>query len=423
MRFVQRGLQGFKAAVQGGYGGSRTSYGRGLMGGRDGIDYRAEAGAKIDNSIVYAALQKATLAFQEAAIVTKRPTGGGKYKVIEDHPITLLLRQPVPWYAGRDLRAFWLTAEFLAGASYSFKHRSSSGKLIGLEYLPVSTVLPVSIPGSGNFIDYYQLSLQGSPSRKPPSEIFRTRWHTPNPLSPALAISPLEAVLPEIAMDNRAAKYEAAILRNGGKAHILAPRGLDKNGNPLTFDTTQRAQFVQAMDEMAGGDNAGSMTVLPYPMEVQEIGWKPSDLNLGPTRDLSEERICAAIGAPMSWLGMGSGLASDSNKATREVVQEQVLFDFIIPHLQRLAEQLTEGLVPELGEEGDIVEFDLRTIAAYRMYLRKQAAMGVISTGGPVETVNEFRHSVGQDPIEGGDLLRDGNMSVTEQRPFKDSTL
>jgi hypothetical protein len=149
------------------------------------------------------------------------------------------------------------------------------------------------------------------------------------------------------------------------------------------------------------------MKVLTFPLDVLEVGWKPADLMLGPLRDLSEERVAAAIGAPLSWLGLGSGLESDSNKATRSVVDRQALFGFTLPLMQHLEKQLTEALVPELGEPGDTVEFDRMGIASYRQYLLEQIAEGDLATGGPTVTVNEFRTTfLGMDEIEGGDELR-----------------
>lgn len=405
MNLIRAGFQGLRAAVQGGYGAPRGGTSRFHGGNRDGIDMRAEAGPRVDNSIVYTAYSKATLAMREPRIVVRRPKGDG-FEIVKDHPIAILLAQPVPWHSGGEMRSLHLGAEMLGGNGFSLRHRSPNGKLRGLEYLPLASCHPVSVPGSGNHIDYFQVTLGYGADRIAPENILHTKWHTPNPYGSALAIGPLESVLPQIAMDNRAARFEAALLRNGGKAHLMTPRGLDSRGNPLTFDKEQRKQFSDLMNEMATEDAAGSMAVVPWPMEVQEFGWKPSDLMLGDTHDLSEERVCAAIGAPLSWLGLGSGIESDSNRATREVVERQALLEFVLPHLARIAEQLTAALVPELGEPGDVVDFDLTSIAAYQRYLREMRIAGVSTTGGPVETVNEFRNSIGLDPIEGGDALR-----------------
>lgn len=405
MRMLSRGFRGIKAAVQGGYGGRFGGFGRGFAWNQEGIDLRAEAGPRVNNSIVYTAIQRTTIAMLEPDIIVKRMIKG-KYETIDDHPITQLLQQPVPWMSGADLRSLWCMAEVLAGNAYCLKHRSPQGKLIGLEYLPLSTCIPMSHPGSGQFIDYYQIMLATGPRQENPENILHTKWHTVNPWAAATAIGPLEAVLPEIAMDNRAAKYEAAVLRNGPKAHLLTPRGQDADGRPLTFGKAQREQIQDALREGATNDSAGSVMAVNFPFDSVELGWSPKDMMLGPCRDVSEERIAAAIGAPLSWLGLGSGLESDSNNATREVTERQAIRTYILPMMKHREKQLTEDLVPELGEPGDIVVFDRRQIAALIDDISDQINMGNKATGGPIMTVNEYRESLGMDPIPGGDVLR-----------------
>lgn len=415
MNLVTSAIRGLKATVQGGYGGRYGSIGRGSWWSREGIDIRAEAGIRVDNSIVYTAISRATLAFLEADLIVKRPVNG-KLQVIENHPVTKLLRQPVTWYSGQDWRACLTMAEILTGNAYSLKHRSDDGKLIGLEYLPISMCKPISVPGSGNFVDFYECVLGVGIRQVAPGDIYHQKWHTVNAWTNAISIGPLESVLPEIAADNRCARYEAAVLRNGGKAHMLTPRGQDKDGRPLTFGKEQREQLAQVMREEASGDAAGSMAAVNFPMDVLEIGWKPSDLMLGPVRDLSEERIAAAVGAPASWLGYGSGLDSDSNKATREAVNELALDIFVLPHLQRIEQQLTDDLigVELLGEPGDVVQFDRSQIAALRKRTLRLLVDGATATGGPVATVNEYREwACGWEPVKGGETIR--GLGVTQQ--------
>lgn len=419
MRLINSAVRGLRATIQGGYGTRYGTWGRSFA-SRDGIDVNREAGARVDNSIVYSAIAKTTLALLEPSIIVRRPVGNDKYETVPDHPITQLLNRPIPWHSGATLRACWVMAEILHGNAYCLKHRSPNGKLIGLEYLPISTCRPVSNPGSGNFIDHYTCIFSSGAEDVDPSNILHTRWHTVNPWTTAVSIGPLESVLPEIATDNRAARYEANVLRNGGKAHLLTPRGQDRDGRPLTFGDEQRRQLEQVMRENAGGDSVGSMAAVSYPMDVLEIGWKPSDLALGATRDLSEERIAAAIGAPISWLGLGSGLASDSNRATRQVADRQALKDYILPMLANRAAQLTDDLVPELGEPGDLVCYNLWDIASWREMMLDLINSGVTATGGPVVSINEYRTKfLMMDPIDDGDQIRGVIEPTDDTQPFE----
>jgi hypothetical protein len=195
MKLLDRAVRGLRATVQGGYGGRFSSWGGGFP-SREGIDNRAEAGARVDNSIVYTAIQKTTLAMLEADLIVKRKDGSGKRKRVEGHPIEVLLQKPVPWYDGSILRSCWQMALILGGNGYTLKHRSSQGRLIGLEYLPISTCRPFSQPGSGNFIDWYQVALSIGVRQIAPEHILHLRWHTVNPWTPALAIGPWKRFCP-----------------------------------------------------------------------------------------------------------------------------------------------------------------------------------------------------------------------------------
>jgi hypothetical protein len=73
--------------------------------------------------------------------------------------------------------------------------------------------------------------------------------------------------------------------------------------------------------------------------------------------------------------------------------------------------------VPELGEPGDFLAFDYDEIEEYRVYKAEQDQK---DCGGPSYTVNEVRERRGDDPIDGGDTLRQGAIQPSSKAPGSD---
>lgn len=395
--------RGYRAIISGVRAGGRGGFGR--LGHDAGADYNAEAGARIDSSVVYPAILFGVKAIALAQIKTYRPDPKTQRLVeVPNHAITLLLNSPVPWYDGALLKSCWVTAMMLAGNGYTLKRRSGSGRLVGLEYVPLEAMMPSGVPGSGKFVDTYRLATQAGYANIAPEDVLHLRWHTLNPWNPALGLSPLEAVLPEIASDKRASRMENSLLRNGHKMHLVAPEpAKDDEGNVLTFGKAQRDQFQESFSEMGTGDSAGELKVLPFPMKVLQVGWSPRDMAFEHTHNLSEERVGAAFQIPLVLLGLGSGLEQSNQRAGYAMAVRQGLFGFTIPLMQHIGAQLTKALVPELGQPGDIVAFDFEEIPAYREYM---AESDQLAAGGPTESVNEVRERKGLSPVEGGDQIR-----------------
>lgn len=166
-------------------------------------DLRAEAGLKFDGSLGYSGLRFGCTHLAQARPRVRRRSGDGKgWDVVPNHPIEMLLTEPVDWQSGAEMAALRFACEFVAGTSYCFKHLTRGLKLLGLEQLPLGACKPVQLPGSAEPVDYYEIrSIGGRVIRALPIEILVTKWIVPNPLAPTYGLSPLDALLAEIAAD------------------------------------------------------------------------------------------------------------------------------------------------------------------------------------------------------------------------------
>jgi HK97 family phage portal protein len=422
MRLKELARQGFKSVSRGypggsGFGGS--FWGRTSPSGRD---WNQEAGIRYDNSIVYAAIQYACNAMCEVDLYVRRPKADGTYEEVFDHPATKLLAEPTPWYDGMALMSGQVISELAGpGSSYTFKHRSSAGRLIGLEYIPHFAIRPYVAPGSGNFIDHYRLTISGGHREIPVQNIFQSRFGPINPLRPQESIGPIWAALMEVVTDKEAANFTAALLVNTGVTpHLISPALKDSEGNEIIFGDSQIEQIKQVFEEKITGDNRGRPIIMPLPIKVDSLSFSPSDMNLEAIRNLSEERICAALGIPPLVLNLGTGLENTNNRASADAAARAAARSFVKPYMRKKAAQLTRDLIPELGEPGEQICFRMEAIEALQDDKTEAAKRKQIACGGPWKTVNEIRTEEGDKPIEGGDELRQGPGAQDDPKDKRD---
>lgn len=421
-------FKGKKSAIQSisqGYGGS----GLGILGGgfsAGGRDWNREAGVRWDNSIVFAAIQYAVNAFLEVQPYVRRRKSDGTWEKITSHPVLDLLSDPNPWYDFNALQSGWIVSEICgrAGTSYTLKHRSSAGKLVGLEVIPHFAIWPFAAPGSGTFIDYYQVSIMGGAGsgyqRFAREDILEQRYGPFNHLRPQIAVGPLEACLLEVGTDKQAANYTAALLVNAGVTpHLISPAVKDINGVEILFGKAQIDQIQKTFEEKISGDNRGRPLISPIPIRVDDISMDPSQMNLEGIRNICEERVCAALRIPPGVLGMGTGLEHSNNRASSQTAEKQGARNFIKPYFLRRAASLTRGLIPELGEPGEEIYFPVDEIEALQEDKTETAKRDQIELSWT--TVNEKRRAKGLPEVPNGNFFVIGSQTVDADSADDDS--
>lgn len=417
---VKRGVQSITGgAYGGGYGLGNRMYGYGA----EGLDYNKEAGARWDNSIVYSILSLLSTTLGSVPFLTGK-LEEGVIEPVESHPITELLAHPNPWYDGSLMETGQIFLEGSRGNSYAFKHRSAGGKLVYLELLPEGACFPYTVPGSGDWISYYAIFTATGYTRVPPEDILHMRWMTPNPFWLQIGMSPLEACLPDLVADKLAARHEASLLRNGAVSSLMvspmrAP--LNDGLGEAMFDLTdsQCEQIQRRIDSRITGDSKGSSYVWNVPMNIEQLGFDPTQLALTETRHLSEARLCACFQVPPAVAGLLVGLDKANNRASYAGAVDQYFDGCAIPYMRHRSRQMTDDLVPELGQPGEVVIYDESKIPAIKARLVREL---MERTGGPLETVNEGRAELGLDPLEGGDDVRNSPAVDAQQGAKPNST-
>lgn len=425
---VTKGRAGIRPATAtpgGSFGHAAWGYPGFLSGGRD---WNREAGVRWDNSVVYAAIMGAWNWLSEVDFYVARPKGD-MWEEVPGHPISELLQNPNPWYDGLTMLGAWIVAE-LAGPGYSatLKHRSTGGKVVALEVLPHYAVIPFTAPGSGNFIDFWQVSLAGGYLKVDPRNILQQRFGFANPARPQTCVGPLLAALLEVVTDKEAANFAASLLKNVGiTPHLISPdtKFKDENGEEITFTDEQANQIKAKFEEATTGDNRGRPLVSPLPIKVDSLSFSPSDMNLEAIRNISEERICAVLGIHPLSLYLGTALQQSNNRASSDSAFKQTARSFVKPYGMKKANQLTRDLIPELGEPGERVFFRHEAIEALQED-KSETAKRDETEVRTYKTINEKRAEKGLPPHPDGDRFSTSrtqpNDSSQDDEPEKGSS-
>ncbi|HWP38935.1 MAG TPA: phage portal protein [Gemmatimonadales bacterium] len=261
-----------------------------------------------------------------------------------EHPLAILLDQPNPFYDGDVLWQATVLSYVPNGNAYWRKVRNGFDEVVELWYLPHWLVRPRYPTDGSSYIDYYEYrSGPGEPERIPVRDIVHFRFGL-DPRDTRLGLSPLGTLLREVFTDDEAAIFSAAILHKMGiPGLVISPK--DKTSRPSVQDVEELTKYLSGGEFR--GTQRGATLVLGTPTDVVQFGFDPNKLMLGSLRDISEERVCAALGLPAAVVGFGSGMQSTKVGATMRELVKMSWVGCLSPIQQSLAKQLSRQLLPD----------------------------------------------------------------------------
>ena len=319
--------------------GSLSDFVSGFLSG-SGINFAAKAGKIYDNATVFPAISWYWRNLQSARIIVQErvytPSNNVVWKEVIDHDFILALAN-----SEQDETTIWfgtLLSWFVRGNVYWYKLVNQSGEVIGYQYIPNNQIRPMNdLYNDGTkAITYYLFTTQdGKQYRIKPEYIVHLKYGI-DPLNPHMGLSPMESSLREIVGDNTAATIGVALLSNAGIAGVaLVP----KMGVMEELTEAERLDFTTRWKENTTGDSAGSPNLLPFPVEVVQLGYKPSDLVLDKQRKEAVSRILATFGIDPMVLGFASEQKTYSNFGE---ALEAAWETGLLPVMNILAKQLTK---------------------------------------------------------------------------------
>lgn len=382
------------------------------------INYADEVGPMPESSLFAAVVNfvGTCLAEPNPAIATETE-GGDDKKFDYKHAVIKMIRRPNPYFIWADYCQALAAALFDDGNCYFKKVRSAGGKVIEFWYLPYMLVEP-RFPGDRKspaidendveegreFLSHYQYNRPNglTPILYPARDIIHIKRGV-NDDFPQKGVGVFRPLVREVYGDNAAALFTATIMRNmGWVRHIISPKS-DKDGSGF-IDETQAKAIKEGFQRQTTGDAAGGALINSIPVDVKEMSFSPSELDLSGMRKMFESRVAAVTGIPAPVLQFLVGQENGTSYASYEQARKQAYESCIIPLLAHLQEDFTFQLLSEFdAKDNQYVEFnvdEVRVMQEGEDTAHKRATDDFKS--GAV-TVDEYRSDIGKKPV-GGEL-------------------
>ena len=301
----------------------------------------------VDSNVVMSPVMWVMRTFTEAQLVVQRRAEENLWARVEDHPLEELIEEPNDFY---DADALWkatVMSYLIDGNAYWLKVRNVFGIVVELWYIPHWLIRPAWVQNGQDFITHYDYTPglatpSGGNYRILPRDVVHFRFGL-DPDNPRFGLSPLRAVLREVMTDDEAAVFSQTILGNMGVPGLfVSPK--DSSFRPTDAQAKELKQYI---DQNFTGESRGETMVSRFPTEVVQLGFDPNKLMLPNLRDLSEERVCAAIGIPAAVVGFGSGLQSTKVGATMREIRRLAWINCLLPMQKTMARQVDRQLLPD----------------------------------------------------------------------------
>ena len=314
------------------------------IGGGGTGKYQFKRGNEFQSSVVMAPLLWFARTMPQSGIRVRKDE-----VVIPDHDMTALIKRPNKFYGFNKLISATVISLLYNGNGYWAKIRDAHYKPVELWYLPHWLVKPIGT--STEYVKYYAYTPNGQRKLIDPDDIIHFRLGL-DPQNPLLGLSPLSGVIREIFTDDEAANYVASILVNQGVIGvIISPSG------DVPASLTDVQGIKDYIKNKYTGAGRGSPLILSRPTKVEKLTFTPNELDLGKLRNISEERVTAALGVPAAVIGFGTGVQQTKVGATMKELRIMAYDNGIIPLQESMAEDLEIQLLPDY--ETDLTRFDV----------------------------------------------------------------
>ena len=354
------------------------------------------------NELVYACIRERAENLPQSML---RVYPAGQGESLESHRLRQLIAQPNP--VTNEFEFFELSVTYLdlAGNCYWLIVRGRDG--LPAQLWPLRPDLMRIVPTRDPRVWSYGYILDPSTSaRNITSEVIpiaradMIHVKYPNPLDAYFGQPPLRAAARSVSLDNAATDFVDTLLRNHAVPGVVV----------TTADATNREvtnTLKQRWKESFGGTRRGEPAFLQAGMDVKTLGLNLRDLEFPDLRAYSESHICAVLQVPPILVGAKVGL--DRSTFTNYGEARKQLWEEAIFSLQRrFGDPIRSQLLTEfsgVGRQRVVLRWDNSEVLALREAesARWERATNALARGGI--TINDFRRTVGLDPVGAGDVF------------------
>lgn len=327
---------------------------------------------------------------------------------LPDSQLQKLLDRPNEFFSPEQLIAATFWDLLVDGNAYWICIRDGNTRPAELWWAPAWTIHP-EWPDDGTvFISHYEYHVHGMVLDIPPEDVLHFREGA-DPRNMRKGMSPLRGLLREIFTDNEAAAFTASLLQNAGvPGLVLSP------ATPEHTITREEGDAAEAKLEMKlTRQGRGKPIVLTGPTKLEQFGFSPQEMDLSALRDVSEERVTAALGVPAAVVGFGAGLQSTKVGATMRELVQLAWHNGVIPRQRIISGEITRSLIDVFPGNAESVEFDLSQVQALREDQDSLASRMERLVRSGVITRAMAQTELGFDPVDGDDVYL-MNLSVVE---------
>ena len=377
------------------------------------VNYAAAVGDGLGSSVLAPPFNWIARNFPQAQPIVQRQQAE-QWIEQPDHDLTKLLQRPNPFYSGRIL-LMAAVLDLCWGEAFILKIRNANDKVVELWWVPRAMMTPKwPADGTGYITRYDYQPSGGVPIPVAPRDVVHVRFGL-DPRNPRRGLSQLGALMRDVATDDEAANFSAAILRNLGIIGVIIS---PKEG------TANEEEVKRVKDYIKGhftGDRRADALALGQPTEVKLLQHQMQGLDISPIRDISEERVCAALGIPAAVIGFGTGLQQTKVGATMREMRRMAWTDGLIPMQEIMADEFERSLLPEFStDQSERVRFDLSNVPALweetnekHDRIRKDVMAGILTVakaqerlGYPVDTERDvYLQPVNLIQLTDGDVV------------------
>ena len=361
------------------------------------------------NELVFACIREIATSTAEANLCLY----DANHDKIDNSPLANLIAKPANGQTQYEFLENLITHLQIAGNAYVLKERARVG-VVSLMLLRPDRMSV--IPGGG-----YSYEVGGKKYMIPAEDVGHLKF--PNPNNDFYGLSPLQVLAKQINLDTDATTFTKAYFNNAG-----VPSGILKLRRKLSNQDEADRLRSAWHNKFQGNRNWHRIAILDEDATYEKMGGTLGEMEIPALRNLSESRICSALGVPAILVGANIGLqrSTFSNYAeARESFWEETLLP-----LYRRIEQFMVGLLePEFPRERGQLEFDFSEVRALqededamvnRQLVRAQIANQLITAGF---TPSAALQAAGiEDELEHTGYLPT-SLSVLGQRPVEGKAL
>ncbi|MDT0381425.1 phage portal protein [Streptomyces sp. DSM 42041] len=308
---------------------------------------------------------------------------------VTDHPLALLLNEPLPRFSLYRLIERLVSDLALHDVAYWVKFFDGERRML-------APIPPTLIrPRGGSWLGPEKYETAGGQTLWP-EQVVHFRGYTPEDMR--VGSSTLDALADLLREDREATGQRTAMWRNGMRATGVLTRPADA----AEWNPDERRRFREMWRTFTqGGGAEGGTPILEDGMDYKQVSIDPQKAQYIEARKLTREEVAAAFHIPLPMVGiLDHATFSNIKEQHRQLYQ-----DTLGPWLQQIQQDIAVQLLPDFEPPGSGVYVEFNISEKMRGSFEEQAAAASTATGGPWMTRNEQRARFNLPRVDGGDDL------------------